>query len=75
VLKVIKNSGVIRTLGEENVFAGDPVNPNVSTRKALIRASRLLDSGEADIRIFYDRRKLGGRGGDGGGGAVLDFQI
>jgi SulP family sulfate permease len=76
VLKVIKNSGVIRTLGEENVFPGDPVNPNVSTRKALIRASRLLDSGEADIRMFYDKRKSGGRGAGGDGGeAVLDFQI
>ncbi|MDR1498109.1 MAG: SulP family inorganic anion transporter [Puniceicoccales bacterium] len=75
VLQVIRNSGVLRTIGEENVFAGDPINPNVSTRKALIRASRLLDSGEVDIRIFLDKRKTGGRGADGDGDTFLDFQI
>ncbi|MDR2512654.1 MAG: SulP family inorganic anion transporter [Puniceicoccales bacterium] len=57
VLKVIHNSGVIKILGHENVFAGDPGNPNVSTRKALIRASQLLSSDTADIRIFYDKRR------------------
>jgi SulP family sulfate permease len=57
VINVIRNSGVIRTLGQENVFEGDPANPNLSTRKALLRARQVLESDDADIRIFYDRRR------------------
>jgi SulP family sulfate permease len=55
VMHVLQNSGVISVLGESNIFPGDASNPNVSTRKALMRASQLL-AGEADIRIFYDKR-------------------
>ncbi len=59
---VLKNSGLIKTLGEENVFAADASNPNISTRRALMRASHLL-AGEADIRIFYGSRKAAGKDG------------
>ena len=76
VLKVIHNSGVIKTLGQENVFAGNPTNPNVSTRKALIRASQLLSSDTADIRIFYDKRRAKNTDRSGEPPAyTLDFQI
>jgi SulP family sulfate permease len=57
VMNVIRNSGILRTLGAANVFEGDPANPNVSTRRALLRAREVLASDEADIRIFYDRRR------------------
>jgi len=56
VLRVLRNSGISRVIGEENIFASEH-NPNVSTRRALLRATALLDTGEADIRIFYDRRR------------------
>ncbi|MDR2862256.1 MAG: SulP family inorganic anion transporter [Puniceicoccales bacterium] len=72
VLKVLRDSGISKSLGEENIFAGDPVNPNVSTRKALIRASQVLSSADADIRIFYDKRKTEGAAGQG---YTLNFQI
>ena len=57
VMKVIRNSGIIRVLGEENVFEVVPGNQNISTRRALLRARDVLESEEADIRIFYDRRR------------------
>ena len=72
VMRVLRNSGIIDVIGEENVFSGDPSNPNVSTRKALLRASTLL-AGEADIRIFYDKRSE--KNGKGSADMPLDFQI
>lgn len=65
VYKVLKKSGVLETLqkgcdrkaGETNLFIGNPSNPNISTRDALLRAQELLGTKEADIRIFYDPNK------------------
>lgn len=62
VYRVLKSSGVLTTLqegcdrraGETNLFIGNPANPNLSTRDALLRAQELLGTKEADIRIFYD---------------------
>lgn len=73
VMRVLHNSGIIEVIGEENVFSGDPTNPNVSTRRALLRASTLLE-GEADIRIFYDKRKEK-TGNSASEEFPLDFQI
>ena len=65
VYKVLKQSGVLETLqegcdrknGETNLFIGNPSNPNISTRDALLRAQELLGTKEADIRIFFDPAK------------------
>ncbi len=62
VYKVLKSSGVLRTLqrgcrreeGETNLFFYAPSNPNISTRDALIRAQELLGTKKADVKIFYD---------------------
>lgn len=54
VLRVLKNSGVIRHLGVENIFPAE-LNPNLATRKALLRARELLTGIEPNVRIFYDR--------------------
>lgn len=62
VYRVLKNSGVLKTLqdgcdrraGESNLFLASPRNPNLSTRNALKRAQQLLGTKEADIRIFHD---------------------
>jgi len=89
ILRVLRNSGLLRVLGAGNVFAGDPENPNVSTKKALVRALELLEAGKPDarpdpeIRIFYDRRKSALRAAAEGrapiaaesGAHVLDYQI
>lgn len=51
-MRVLRNSGLIPIIGRQNIFVGSATNPNVSTRKALIRAQELLGGREAAIRIF-----------------------
>lgn len=53
VLRVLKNSGVLRQLGPENVFPAE-LNPNLATRKALRRACEFLTGTEPEVRIYYD---------------------
>lgn len=57
VYRVLKNAGTLHVLDPHNVFLNNPQNPNLSTRKALMRAQELLGTTEADIRIFYDPNK------------------
>lgn len=67
VYRVLRNSGVLKTLQEgcgrrgaekeSNIFLTNSRNPNLSTRAALKRAQQLLGTKEADIRIFYDPNK------------------
>jgi sulfate permease, SulP family len=51
VLRVIRRSGLLVELGEENVFPAE-LNPNLATRKALQRAQVLLDTPNPTLRIF-----------------------
>jgi len=51
--RVLRNSGLLQQLGEENVFFAE-TNPTVSTKRALQRAQQLLQ-GAVDIRIYYNR--------------------
>lgn len=53
VSRVLRNSGLLKQIGEENIFPVD-VNPTVSTRKALQRAQQLLPE-KGEIRLFYER--------------------
>ena len=61
VYRILRKSGVLELLqqgnahGESNIFLIEPKNPNMSTRKALLRAQQLLGSTEADISIFTTR--------------------
>ena len=61
VYRILRKSGVLRVLqegtvhGESNIFLVEPKNPNMSTRKALLRAQQLLGSREADISIYATR--------------------
>lgn len=57
--RVFINSGFMDRIGGENVFHTEE-NPTMSTKRALLRASHLLQSSSPDIRIFYDRRKSKG---------------
>lgn len=54
VYRVVRNSGLIETLGRENFFMYTPHNPTISTRNALLRAQELLGTDKAEVRIFYD---------------------
>lgn len=65
IYKVLKSSGVLRTLqkgcrreeGETNLFFHAPSNPNISTRDALLRAQDLLGTTKAEVKIFFDPNK------------------
>lgn len=58
VYRILKKSGVLELLqegcgkGESNIFMIEPKNPNMSTRRALMRAQQLLGTGQADISIY-----------------------
>lgn len=56
VLRVLRNSGLLRHLGTENVFPAE-LNPNLATKKALERARELLAGLEPEVRIYYDDPK------------------
>ena len=51
VYRVLRNSGLLKQIGEENLFPIE-ANPTLSTRKALQRAQELLP-GKSEIRLFY----------------------
>jgi len=55
VVRVLRNSGLLKQLGEENVFPADE-NPTISTKRALIRAQQLLPE-KADVRLFYEQQQ------------------
>lgn len=54
--RVFINSGFMDRIGRENVFRSES-NPTMSTKRALLRASHLLQSSTPDIRIFYDNMR------------------
>ncbi|MDX2188175.1 MAG: SulP family inorganic anion transporter [Opitutaceae bacterium] len=62
VERVLRSSGALTKLGPENIFPAE-ANLTASTKKALLRASHLLQTGKADVRIFYDRKRDKGMGG------------
>ena len=57
ITRVLRNSGFIDRLGEENFFREIPTNPTLSTRDALKRAVEFLGRRDAEIRIFVDQSK------------------
>ncbi|MCQ2364189.1 MAG: SulP family inorganic anion transporter [Akkermansia sp.] len=58
VFRILKKSGVYDLLqqdcaaGESNLFLVEPKNPNMSTRKALLRAQQILGGRQAEISIY-----------------------
>lgn len=58
VFRILKKSGVYDVLqadcatGESNLFLVEPKNPNMSTRKALLRAQQILGGQQAEISIY-----------------------
>lgn len=56
VERVLRASGALEKIGRENIFPAE-ANLTASTKKALLRASHLLQTRSADVRIFYDRNR------------------
>lgn len=54
VESVLRNSGLAQALGEGSIFPAE-ANPTIATKRALERATELLDTKDAEVRIFYDR--------------------
>jgi len=52
VLRLLKKSKVLNSLGEENVFLDEPYNPTLSAASALRRAKSLLGGATPDISIY-----------------------
>jgi SulP family sulfate permease len=51
--RVLRNNGLLKKFGEKNVFPAE-ANPTISTKRALERATELLDRQKAGLRIFYE---------------------
>ena len=62
VERVLRASLAWDKLGAENIFPAE-ANLTASTKKALLRASHLLQTTKADVRIFYDRKRDNDQGG------------
>lgn len=60
VERVLRKSGARKKIGADNIFPAE-ANLTMSTRRALLRASQLLQqigaSSNAGVRIFYDRNR------------------
>ena len=56
--RVLRNSGLYEKIGAENIFQVES-NPTISTKRALERATQLLHTRKAEVRIFYDRPQAG----------------
>lgn len=58
VERVLRNSGAMERIGPENVFPSE-INPTISTKRALQRATDLLHVSpqDAEVRLFYDREQ------------------
>ena len=56
VMNVLRNSGVLAQIGPENVFPAE-VNLTMSTQRALKRATELLHTRKADVRLFYSKKQ------------------
>jgi SulP family sulfate permease len=53
VTRVLRHSGLLKQIGEENIFPAE-INPTIATKRALVRARELLPQ-KAEVRLFYDR--------------------
>jgi SulP family sulfate permease len=57
VTGVLRRSGLLYSLGEENLFPAE-ANPTAATRRALMRARAFLAGESPEVRLFYERSVL-----------------
>jgi len=73
VEKVLRKSGARKQIGVENIFPAE-ANLTMSTKRALLRASQLLQQAgaapSAGVRIFYDRNRENSTGAAPAGAAA-----
>ena len=51
-MRIFHSSGLVKSLGEDNILPDDPTNPTLATAKALKRAVAILGTKDADISIY-----------------------
>jgi sulfate permease, SulP family len=56
VMGVLRKSGALAQIGPENVFPAE-TNLTMSTKRALKRATELLHTRKADVRLFYSKKQ------------------
>ena len=65
--RVLRKSGARKQIGADNIFPAE-ANLTMSTKRALLRASQLLQQAgaapTAGVRIFYDRNRDNAAGSD-----------
>jgi SulP family sulfate permease len=54
LIRVMKNSGLYDYIEARNIFTDEPINPTLSTAKALKRAKQHLGSTDANVSIYVD---------------------
>lgn len=57
VFRLLRNTGILKTLGRENLFLASPRNPTLATRYALKRAQVLLGEEQVEVKIYHDPRQ------------------
>jgi SulP family sulfate permease len=57
LIRVLINSGLIESIGRDNIFPDSVRNPTLSTAKALRRAKTFLDGEDARVSIFVEEKK------------------
>ncbi len=56
-IEIFKNSGLLKLLGEDNLFPDDLTNPTLSTSRAIRRAMSYLEGRDAEVKIFVGSSK------------------
>lgn len=51
-IRIFKRSGLMETIGRENIFPDNATNPTLSTARALRRAMVVLGGEEAEVSVF-----------------------
>lgn len=54
VYRILRNGGILESIGRDNFFLGSIRNPNIATRNALKRATALIGPQKAQVKIFVD---------------------
>ncbi len=57
VIRIFKKSGLLETIGRENIFPDVSQNPTLSTARALKRATQIIGDRRAKVSVYYDKKK------------------
>jgi sulfate permease, SulP family len=57
VIRIFKKSGLLETIGRENIFPDVSQNPTLSTARALKRATKIIGDRRAKVSVYYDKKK------------------